>query len=462
MDKHRNTSNTTGPNGRRSFLRLGAAAPLALAAAPFAGPAVAQDRSGDLWAADRWVGTWGASPTGAAISPQPAPRELTNQTLRQIVHTSIGGNRVRVCFSNEFGTTPLTIGAAHVARRTAGSSIDPATGRVLTFGGQPSIVIPPGAPALSDPVDLDLPPLVDLAISIYLPQPATATTLHGSAFQTNYIVAGNAAGAPTLADASTTTSWHFLSGVSVWTSRAGAIVTLGDSITDGAVTTVDANRRWPDILSLRLRQYDRLFRLGVVNAGIGGNRLLNPGNATIGDFQGIGPLFGQAALARFDRDVLAQPGVEAVIVLLGVNDLGQPVSISPASEEVSEPALLQGYRQLIARAREKSLNIYGATITPFGDTTIAGYFTPAREAIRQAVNNWIRSSGEWDGVIDFDAAVRDPANPARMLPAYDSGDHLHPNDAGMVAMGQSIPLRMLTDILRLSGESDVARAALAA
>ena len=459
MDKHRITSSTMESTSRRTFLKSGA---LALAATPLAGTAVAQDRSADVWAADRWIATWAAAPTGPAIPPAAAPREFANQTLRQIVHTSIGGDQLRVRLSNEFGTTPLVIGAARIARREMGSSIIAGTDRALTFGGQPSIVIPPGAPALSDPVDLDVPAQVDLAISIFLPQPTLATTLHSSAFQTNYFTAGNATGAPTLASPTTYTSWYFLTGVHVWSNRAGALVTLGDSITDGAITTVDANRRWPDFLARRLQQYDRFFRLGIANVGIGGNRLLWPGNVPSGMFAGIGPLFGAAALARFDRDVLSQPGVEGVIVLLGVNDLGAPGAGAPASEQVTADDLIRGYRQLIARAREKALRIYGATITPFAVATAPGYYTPAKEQTRQVVNAWIRTGGEYDGVIDFDAAIRDPMDQTRMLPAYDSGDHLHPNDAGMEAMAQSIPLRLLTRILNLTGEVSPAAVAAAA
>jgi lysophospholipase L1-like esterase len=462
MDQHRISNSGTDTASRRSFLKTGALS-LAVAATPLGGKAIAQDLGGGAIDAlgERWVASWGTGPTGAVIPPAPAPMQFANQTLRQIVHTSIGGSRIRVRFSNEFGTTRLNIGAAHVARRDTGSSIIGGSGQALTFGGQPSIMIPAGAAALSDPVDLAVPALVDLAISIFLPDATPATTFHGSAFQTNYISAGNAVAATTLASATTTTSWYFLTGVSVWTARAATIVALGDSITDGAASNVDANHRWPDVLAARLQRLQRVVNLGVVNVGIGGNRLLHPGNASVAPFQGIGPLFGVAALARFDRDVLAQPGVQGVIVLLGVNDLGHPISISPATEEVSANELIQGYRQLIARAHQNGLRIYGATITPFEPTTIPNYFTPAREEKRQTVNAWIRTSGEYDGVVDFDATVRDPANPSRMLPAYDSGDHLHPNDTGLVAMGQSIPLRLFENLFASTTEAGTGLAAVA-
>ena len=326
-----------------------------------------------------------------------------------------------------------------------------------------SITLPPGAPVLSDPVDLDVAALSDLAISLYLPGAVQATTIHGSAFQTNYVSQpGNFTGAATLPTQNTIGAWPFLTEVDVTEPGGAAIVALGDSITDGSNTSTDANHRWPDLLALRLQTTRDLLgassaarsdamraiggkelaglatwngRLGVVNRGIGGNRLLrDPGEQ---------PLFGRAALARFDRDVLASAGVRYAIVLIGINDIGHPgTGTIPASEEPTVDDLIAGYRQLIARAHAKGIAIYGGTLTPFEGTTFAGYYTPAKEQIRQAVNNWIRSSDEFDGVIDFERAVRDPSHPTRMLPAYDSGDHLHPNDLGMQAMANAIPLQL--------------------
>jgi lysophospholipase L1-like esterase len=403
--------------------------------------------TGSAVAADRpatWTGTWSTAVTGPATAPIPAT-VFEDQTLRQIVHTSIAGRSLRVRLSNEYGTEPLVIGEARVARSAGGSQLLAGTDRRLTFGGRSSFSIPPGAPALSDPVALPVPALSDLVVSIHLPERTAAATVHGSAFQTNYLAAGNVTRSPVLAGATTMTSWHFLSGVSVATApRAASVVAFGDSITDGAITTVDANHRWPDYLARRLQGQTSLRHLGVLNKGIGGNRLLYDGN-TLPDpvFGGIGPLFGDSALSRFDRDVLAQPGARAVIVLLGINDIGQPTSIAPPSEAVTVDELIAGYRQLIARAHERGLRIIGATMTPFQDTTIAGYYSAENEAKRTAVNRWIRTSGEYDGVIDFDRAVRDPAQPLRILPRYDSGDHLHPNDAGMQAMADAIPLRLL-------------------
>jgi lysophospholipase L1-like esterase len=418
-------------------------ATLGVATLTLTGSAVAADRPA------AWTGTWSTAVTGAATAPVPATF-FENRTLRQIVHTSIAGRSLRVRLSNEYGTEPLVIGEARLARHAGGAQIMAGTDRRLTFGGRSSVSVPPGAPALSDPVTLPVPALSDLVVSIHLPERTAAATVHGSAFQTSYIAAGNVTRSPTLTGAATTTSWHFLSGVSVATApRAGSVVAFGDSITDGAITTVDANRRWPDFLARRLQAQAALRDLGVLNKGIGGNRLLHDGNTLPGQpFSGIGPLFGDSALSRFDRDVLAQPGVRCVIVLLGINDIGQPTSLAPPSEAVTADEMIAGYRQLIARAHERGLRIIGATMTPFQDTTIPGYYSEANEAKRAAVNRWIRTSGEFDGVVDFDRAVRDPAQPLRMLPLYDSGDHLHPNDAGMRAMADAIPLRLL----RVTGE----------
>jgi lysophospholipase L1-like esterase len=402
--------------------------------------------TGSAAGADRpaaWTGTWSTAVTGPATAPIPAT-VFEDQTLRQIVHTSIAGGSLRVRLSNEYGTEGLVIGEARVARRSTGAQIIAGTDRRLTFGGQASVTVPPGAPALSDPVALPVPALSDLVVSVYLPHRTPAATVHGSAFQTNYVAAGNRTRSPDLPGATTTTSWYFLSGVSVAApARTAAVVAFGDSITDGAVTTVDADHRWPDLLARRLQDRPGLRHLGVLNKGIGGNRLLHDGNTLpVDPFAGIGPLFGDSALSRFDRDVLAQPGARYVIVLLGINDIGQPSSIAPASEAVTVDELIFGYRQLIARAHERGLRIFGATMTPFQGTVIPGYYTAANEAKRLAVNRWIRTGGEYDGVVDFDRAVRDPAQALRMLPAYDSGDHLHPNDAGMQAMADAIPLRL--------------------
>jgi lysophospholipase L1-like esterase len=337
--------------------------------------------------------------------------------------------------SNELGTQRIVIGAARIALRSVAESIDPATDRALTFGGVPSITMPTGAPVVSDPVALDVPPLSELAVSIYLPHLTPVSTVHLLGLQTSYVSApdsGDLTGAATLLPSGPIGSWPLLTGVQVKASRrAEAVVVLGDSITDGAGSTVNANRRWPDMLSERLQARPDLDHLAVLNQGIIGNRLLRPGTGPVTQ------LLGAAGLARFDRDVVAQPAVGFAIVLLGINDLGAPVS-----EAVSVDELIAGHQQLIERAHLRGIRIFGATLPPFEGATMPGFYTPEGEQKRQAINEWIRTAGEYDGVIDFDRALRDPGHPTRLLPVYDSGDHLHPNDAGTRAMAEAVPLRL--------------------
>jgi lysophospholipase L1-like esterase len=383
----------------------------------------------------RWVGTWAASPAGLADTPSP----FDDQTVRLIVHTSLGGNQVRVRISNTFGTTPLVIGAAHIALRDRGAAIVAATDRPLTFGGHALVVVPAAAVVLSDAANLAVPPQADLAVSLYLPKLTTETTTHPLSLQTSYVSPpGDFAGAIDLVGGTTIPRWPFLTGVDVAAStRAGAIIALGDSITDGASSTTDANRRWPNLLVKRLQSRPDLKHLAVLNQGVSGNRILHPTETQFGN------LFGPAGLARFDRDVVAQPGAEYVIVLLGINDIGHPGASAPPEEAVSAADIIAGHRQFIVRAHQAGLRIFGATLTPFQETTLPGFYSPEKEVTRQAVNTWIRTSGEFDAVIDFDAALRDPAHPSRMLPAYDGGDHLHPSDAGMQALANAFPLHLL-------------------
>lgn len=440
-------------HSRRNFLLASAltAATVSMSVAPVAAADFGR------WDTQNWVGAWSTAEAGPPLAAN--LQQFNNQTLRLIVHTTLGGTNVRIKLSNKFGTAPLRIGGVRVALRQAGGNIVAATDRPVTFSGFGNITIPVGAPALSDPVELDVPVHADLAVSIYLPEGTPANTVHGSAFQTNYVsTPGDYTGTPVLPVQRTLTSWPFLNGVDVQgRSLSASIVALGDSITDGSVTTTDANRRWTDLLSVRL-QTERLplhpfggyvrtmfpnllgntSYLGVLNKGIGGNRLLrDPGEQ---------PLFGTNALERFDRDVLAQPGVEYMIVLIGINDIGHPgTGTIPVAQAPSLNDMIAGYRQLIARAHKNGIAAFGGTLTPFEGTIFPGYYSAQKETVRQAVNNWIRTSGEFDAVIDFEAAVRDPARPTRMLPAYDSGDHLHPNDAGMQAMANAIPLQIFRD-----------------
>lgn len=387
-------------------------------------------------AQERWIATWGASPApqvGDAAAMQKARLAFDNQTLREIVHTSVASDTVRVRLSNAYGQQMLDIAGAHIALRGEGSGIKAGTDRELTFSGRKTAQIPADALVLSDPVKLNVPAGADLAISIFVRGPATAAGIHYGAQETSYVAPGDATGAASLPDARKITSWIFLTGVDVLApDSAGALVAFGDSITDGAHSTVDENHRWPDYLAARLRAR-RGSEIGVLDAGIGGNRLLHGGtNAR----------FGVNALARFDRDVLAQAGVRYVIVLEGINDIGHAGSSAPASEAVTADDLIAALKQLIARAHEKGIRIFGATLTPFAGTRSPGYYTPEKDVQRKAVNEWIRTSHAFDGVIDFEKAVRDPAHPDQMLPAYDSGDHLHPGDAGYKAMADAVDLAL--------------------
>lgn len=368
-------------------------------------------------------------PPGVTFGPQPF-MHFTNQTLRQIVRTSVGGPRLRVVVSNAYGSVPLTIGAAHVALRDKDDAIQAAQERSLSFSGRSTITIPANAIVYSDPVSLNVPPLADLAVDLYLPGTTNTPALlamHGSAFQTSYISeTGNHAGAPKLPTIGTTRSWFLLSRVEVDApDAAGVIVAFGDSITDGAASTADTNSRWPDVLARRLLAAPTSRKIGVLNAGIGGNRVLSEG------------AFGAGinALARFETDVLSQTGVTHVIVMEGINDIGNArQNPTPSAED-----LIAGHKQLIVRARAKGVKIFGGTLTPFWG---AAYYTEVGEAKRQALNEWIRNGKAYDGVVDFDKATRDPSDPKKMLAAYDSCDHLHPSDAGYKAMAEAIDLSL--------------------
>lgn len=428
------TTETTH-RSRRAFL---ATVLLALAFLAFQ-PAGAQQ-------GEHWVGTWMVAHIGRPQNPPPPPVPLTpaqgqtaapapppfmhfnNQTLRQIVRTSIGGRRVRVALSNAFGTSPLTVGAAHIALRDKEAGTVPASDRTLTFSGRPSMAIPTGATLISDPVDLAVPAMGDLAIDLYLPgdtnTPSPLTTFT-NALQTSYVSeTGNHAGATSFPVVAKTPSWFVVSRIEVMAPQSvGAVVAVGDSITAGSRSTADTNNRYPNHLATRLAAAST--SLAVLNAGIGGNRVLTEGAFTAG----------VNVVGRFERDVLAQPGITHAIVLEGINDIGNARdNPTPTAED-----LIAAHKQLIDRAHTRGIVIFGATLTPYEG---AMYFTAAGEAKRQALNQWIRTSRAYDGVIDFDQATRDPSQPARFLPAYDSGDHLHPGDAGYKAMAEAIDLAL--------------------
>lgn len=375
--------------------------------------------------APRWSGTWGAAPAG----PPPPARLLafTDQTLRLVVHTSNGGERVRIRLSNEMGSAPLRIGAAHIGLRAGGAVVAADTDRLLTFGGARSVTIGAGARVLSDPVALSVPALADLTVSLFLPGASVASTIHESAFQTGYIsMPGDFSGAPAMPVKSTIGAWPFLTGVDVELA-APVLVAFGDSITDGLKSTPNANRRWPDVLAQRLQQSAGAhegMRVGVVNRGISSNQLLTT--------EASGLLAGRAGLERYERDVLSTPGVQAVIVLIGINDISY--------HSASAARLVEGFRELVARGHARGIKVIGATLLPFEGSP---YYTAAREAIRQSVNQWLRASTTFDAVIDLDAGLRDPAQPTRLLPAWDSGDHLHPNDAGYQRLASLVPLHLV-------------------
>jgi lysophospholipase L1-like esterase len=380
-----------------------------------------------------WIGTWGASPTAPspARGPFPASPSFENQTIRQVVRISAGGQRVRVVLTNAYGAKSLAIGAVHVALAGQDGAIQPGTDHVVTFNGGSSAVIPAGAPLVSDPIDLPAPALTSLAVSIYFPEPTGPCTCHGAGVQTGYVAPADVTGATAMpADAANIQFRAFLQGVEVDAARgAKAVVTFGDSITDGLGSTTDANRRWPDILAERLAARGGA-PVGVVNEGISGNRLLHNGA-------------GDSALTRFDRDVLAVSGVAYVVVFEAINDIGlsnpppEAARFFGSGDPVTADELIGAYKQIVARAHAHGLKVYGATVTPFEGVST---YSPEAEAMRQAVNAWIRTSGAFDAVIDFDAAWRDPTHPSQIRDGLHAGDHLHGSDAGYKVLADSIDL----------------------
>jgi lysophospholipase L1-like esterase len=441
-----------------SGVRLGYRTVLLLAALvvlgsiyPLSGSSVHADRNHQSW-----IGTWATAPQAALPDRF---QTFRNQTLRLIVHTSAGGANVRIKISNTFGDQPLVIGGAHIARRTSGADIDPASDRTLKFGGQASANVAARSMVISDPVDLDLPALSDLAVSIFLPSPTVVKTSHSLALQTNYVSpeTGDSTATEKFPVAKTISSWPFLTGVDVTASRKGAtIVALGSSLTDGDGSTKDANRRWPDVLAEQLQKAG-YKELGILNEGIIGNRLLSDvdsprqaGGPFGTVYERLAPALGQAGVARFERDVLAQAGVKYVIIGLGVNDILFPGSFIPETENVTAHDVIAGYQKLIATGHKRKIRVIGSTIPPFEHAIFRSpyfdhFYTPEKEKVRQEINAWIRNGKEFDGVIDFDEAVKDPSHPAQLLPSFDSGDHLHVNDSGNVAQASAIPIGLFQD-----------------
>jgi len=385
-----------------------------------------------------WITTWAASPQPVwapdFIAGVKVPRAFWNQTLREVASISLGGKQVRLVISNLYGATPLPIGAAHVGLAGKDGAIEAGSDHAVLFGGQPGVVVPPGAEWMSDPVNFPVPALSKLAVSLYFAPVVPITTFHWEGRDTAYVTEGNTVADASIKPTSTMTAKAFLSGIMVDApADARAVVTFGDSITDGDGSKVDQTHRWPDVLARRLNQAG--MPMAVVNQGISGARVLTD-------------RMGTNAIARFDHDVVAQPHVSTVILMMGINDIGWPEMILDPSTKVPNPqAIIDGYRQLIQRAHAHGLRILGATLTPFEDTfkggPLEGYYNPEKEKVREAVNAFIRTGGEFDGVIDFDALARDSANPKHVKADYDSGDHLHPNDAAYDAMAGAIDLGML-------------------
>ncbi len=391
-----------------------------------------------------WVGTWSAPMASAnrgsklleVFSPS------GNQTIREIVHTTVEGSAVRIRLANTFGSQPLLFEAVYIGKQGDGAQVANGSNNAVTFGGSKSISVPTGAVAISDSVPLAVAREQNLAISLYMGSGLNSMSVHGSAFTTNYLAGGNAAASES-GDAFKTklTSWFFLSGVDVMASSSvkGAVVALGDSITDGSGTKTDENKRWTDVLARRFLSGSAENVMSVLNEGYGGNNVITST-----------PCFGENAVARVDRDVIAQTGVRDVILLEGINDISQPdfaktgkVRIDLLSclsqRDVTAEQIIAGYKQIITQTHAKGLKIFGATLTPYKG--FVGW-TQAGESKREAVNQWIESSGTYDGVIDFAKAVADPNDPQRFASQYDSGDHLHPSTAGHEAMAKAVDLNL--------------------
>jgi len=389
-----------------------------------------------------WIATWAASPQSAAPNPKQPLLNIEDQTVRERVRVSIGGPQIRIRLSNEYGSAPLLIGSATVAVPTDPASVRPGSIQTVTFGGRNSVMIPAGAPVLSDPMAFPVTPGVEISISLYFPGRITTPTLHHLALKHAVVSQhGDFTREEKIEGGTTSKSSILVSAVLVPAQPSQRlVVAFGDSVTDGDGSTVDADHNWPSDLIRRLGKMPEGSKVAVINEGIVGNRLLND------CFIASAGCFGVSALARFDRDALAMPGVTHVVLLEGVNDISFPGAklggsyLADPSDVRAPEDLIEAYRQLISRAHAHGVKLIGVTITPFEGVDIPGYYSESKEATRQAVNKWIRTSGSFDGVIDFDAVLRDPDHPSRLLPKFASKDHLHPNDAGYQAMVDAIDL----------------------
>jgi len=390
---------------------------------------------------EKWVATWAASPEPADTDPNQPILNLQNQTVRERVRISVGGSRVRICLTNEYGSSPVLIGSVTAAAPTDPAGVKSGSIQAVTFGGRNSITIPAGAPAISDPVALPVAYGAEISISLYFPERVTTPTEHALALKRAIVSPqGDHTNDEKIAGGTEASSLVFVSAVLVPAQPSQhLVVAFGDSIVDGDGSTFDADRNWPSDLIRRLAKTPDKSKLAVVNEGIAGNRLLANGPiATLG----------ASALARLDRDALSLPGVTHIVLLEGINDLGFPgaklgqLSLADPADIRSADDLIGAYRQLIARAHARGIKLIGSTMTPCEGVDIPGYYSDAKEAVRQAVNKWIRNSGAFDGVIDFDAVVRDPDHPSKLSARFASEDHLHPNDAGYQAMADVINLAL--------------------
>ncbi len=379
---------------------------------------------------ERWIGTWSSAPEAEPNTTGVLGK--TDVTYREIVHLSVGGQAVRLMLTNEFGKEPLTISAVNIALSAGGNAVRETTLTPVRFEGQSSVTLPAGTAAVSDPIDFKVTQLSNLVVSFSIPaQRLTQITAQTYSLQTNYMSTGKMSAAPSLTTATELTEWPFLRGVQVKTNSSGAsIVAIGDSITAGAASQINENGRWTDELARRLQKDKALSFLGVLNSGINGNRMLHDGE---GD---------QSALARFDRDVLTQPGAKYLIILEGINDIGHITSPTAADPAETSESILNGLKQMVLRSHIQGLKVIGATILPYEHCK---YFSQVGEAMRQKINQWIRTTHDLDGFVDFDEAIRDPANPSSFLPAFDSGDHLHPNTSGLKLMGDRVNLHLFQD-----------------
>jgi lysophospholipase L1-like esterase len=404
---------TVKPDWRRVSILWALAAAGCVASAPTTRPPT-----------ERWVATWATAPQLTEPRNMPPAPGLTGNTLRQALRVSIGGPRLRVRYSNEYGQSPMVIREARLAHYRGEGAIDPASDRALAFNGQPGVIIPGGQVAVSDPLAFDLEPMADVALTVWFGDIPDNLTGHPGSRTTSYIQPGNAVSAPSTAEGIKTEHWYAVTGIDVVAPAAAAIALLGNSITDGRGSTTNGNDRWPDMLSRRLRADPATRQVAVLNLGTGGNCVLRA-------------CLGPAGIGRYQRDILDQAGVRWVIVLEGVNDIGGARGAA-ASDSVAR-GLIAAYRQMVEQAHARGLRIYGATITPFGGSF---YASPEHQTAWSTVNEWIRTSGAFDAVIDFDAALRDPADPTRLRPEADTGDHLHPNALGYRLMGEAVSLTL--------------------